>query len=288
MNVLGTQPYTKPKSVNVTHVLIKLKDRAFTPTTSGKIYFIGLHMMRKRSLKLWFSVELKCRWLLRFFKIETEALTAICQNQSHLLIRQLLFVRSRTAWIKLYLPDPQVLLCCGTVNHMNWANRRSNGKMWILESPHLYPCQVFLKQRHVASECSACLHAYCWAICSKTFILHPCKCIIFKYMRSCCMATVWEPTCTEQKEISQYCVGRQNRFTKSFMGELPLLDQSLPHSSQLASVYCSGRHGALLSVSWARLCEESCGIISDVYGTSFNNVWWYNAKKNPCVGSFAN
>lgn len=25
---------------------------------------------------------------------------------------------------------------------------------------------------------------------------------------------------------SQYCVGGQNRFTKSFMGELPLLDQS--------------------------------------------------------------
>lgn len=152
--VLWTQPYTKPKSVNVTHRLIKLKDKTFIPT-SGKLYFTGPDVMRKRSLKLWFSVELKCRWLLGFYKIEAEALTAVCQNQSHLLIRKLLFVRSRTAsWIKLYLPDPQVLLCCSTVNHMNWANGRRNGKMQILESPRLYPCQVFLKQRHVASECS--------------------------------------------------------------------------------------------------------------------------------------
>lgn len=37
---------------------------------------------------------------------------------------------------------------------------------------------------------------------------------------------------------SQYCVGGQNRFTKSFMGELPLLDQS-PTSPPLPFSVCS-------------------------------------------------
>lgn len=35
----------------------------------------------------------------------------------------------------------------------------------------------------------------------------------------------------ERSMKSQYCVGRQNRFTKSFMGELPLLDQRSPSTS---------------------------------------------------------
>lgn len=55
------------------------------------------------------------------------------------------------------------------------------------------------------------------------------------------------------------CVGRQNRFTKSFMGELPLLDQSLPQSLQLASVFCWGPHGAPLSVSCVWFYKEQCG-----------------------------
>ena len=59
--------------------------------------------------------------------------------------------------------------------------------------------------------------------------------------------------------ISQYWVGRQNRFTKSFMGELPLLDQSLSQSLQLARIFCWGPHGLPLSVSWARLYKEQCG-----------------------------
>lgn len=90
--------------------------------------------------------------------------------------------------------------------------------------------------------------ATCWSRCTNIYFasMKMYHIQVYEIMQHCsCVGT----PCTEWKGISQYCVGRQNRFTKSFMGELPLLDQSLPQSLQLASVFCLDPHGAPLSAA---------------------------------------
>lgn len=84
----------------------------------------------------------------------------------------------------------------------------------------------------------------------------------------------------ERSIKSQYCVGGQNRFTKSFMGELPLLDQSpsrpprnpispSPFACSLPVFFLLLPHGAAPSIVWKR-GADSVSDVTTVFKWSFS------------------